>query len=433
MHGVTTPLATSAGRTELLLVSVLVQLIIMVGAARLMNILFHRLGQPGVVGEIVAGLMLGPSLLGHFFPGLTTQLFGARPATAIVILSQLGLILLMFQIGMGFEFGRLRQARARKAVLAVSAVSITVPFGCGIVLGYASHGVYASGIPPLIYGLFCGVAMAITAVPILGRILVAYGLAQHELGVMAISAAALNDVAGWILLGIISALATAGFVPAATGLQLAGIALFALISVFILRPLAAAVLRAMPLQDGEISPSLMTIALIFVFALGICTFKLGIFGIFGGFVAGLLVHHDTAFAAAWRRQVGGFVMIFFLPIFFTFTGLHTNVLGLTSVTDWSWTLVFVVISIASKIVPVTAVTALCGYTAWEGLLTGVLMNTRALMELIVLNIGLETGFLPQKVFTMLVIMAVVTTVMTGPLLTLTLARIGLAVSKPVEA
>jgi Kef-type K+ transport system membrane component KefB len=106
---------------------------------------------------------------------------------------------------------------------------------------------------------------------------------------------------------------------------------------------------------------------------------------------------------------------------------------LTSVTDWSWTLVFVVISIASKIVPVTAVTALCGYTAWEGLLTGVLMNTRALMELIVLNIGLETGFLPQKVFTMLVIMAVVTTVMTGPLLTLTLARIGLAVSKPVEA
>jgi Kef-type K+ transport system membrane component KefB len=433
MHGVATPLVTSAGRTELLLVSVLIQLIIMVGAARVMNIVFHRLGQPGVVGEIVAGLMLGPSLLGHFFPTVTTELFGARPSAAIVILSQLGLILLMFQIGMGFEFGRLREARARNAVLAVAAVSIIVPFGCGIALGYASHGVFASGIPPLVYGLFCGVAMAITAVPILGRILVAYGLAQHELGVLAISAAALNDVVGWILLGVVSALATAGFAPAATGRQLAGIVVFALVSFFILRPLAAALLRAMPLQDSEIPPSLMTIMLVSVFALGICTFRLGIFGIFGGFVAGLLVHHDEAFAAAWRRQVGGFVMIFFLPIFFTFTGLHTNILGLTSASDWIWTLAFIVISIAGKILPVAAVTIACRYTAWEGLLTGVLMNTRALMELIVLNIGLETGFLPQKVFTMLVIMAVVTTVMTGPLLTFAMSRIGLPLSRPVEA
>jgi Kef-type K+ transport system membrane component KefB len=131
--------------------------------------------------------------------------------------------------------------------------------------------------------------------------------------------------------------------------------------------------------------------------------------------------------------VGGFVMIFFLPIFFTFTGLHTNILGLTSASDWIWTLAFIVISIAGKILPVAAVTIACRYTAWEGLLTGVLMNTRALMELIVLNIGLETGFLPQKVFTMLVIMAVVTTVMTGPLLTFAMSRIGLPLSRPVEA
>jgi Kef-type K+ transport system membrane component KefB len=433
MHGFAAPLVTSTGRTELLLVSVLIQLIIMVGAARVMNIIFHRLGQPGVVGEIVAGLMLGPSLFGHFCPGLAFKLFGAAPSAAIVILSQLGLILLMFQIGMGFEFSRLRHARARKAVLAVSAVSVAAPFGCGIALGFASHTVFAAGIPPVVYGLFCGVAMAITAVPILGRILVAYGLAQHELGVLAISAAALNDITGWILLGIVSALATTGFVPEATGWQLAGIAAFALVSFFVLRPLAAAVLRAMPLQDGEIPPSLLTIMLVLVFALGICTFSLGIFGIFGGFAAGLLVHHDKAFAAAWRRQVGGFVMIFFLPIFFTFTGLHTNVLGLTGATDWMWTLIFVVAAIASKILPITAVATACGYTVLEGLLTGVLMNTRALMELIVLNIGLETGFLPQKVFTMLVIMAVVTTVMTGPLLTLTMSRLGLAVAKAVEA
>lgn len=433
MHGVATPLVTSAGRTELLLVSVLLQLIVMIGAARVMNIVFQRLGQPGVVGEIVAGLLLGPSLLGHFCPGLTTQLFGAKPSAAIVILSQIGLILLMFQIGMGFEFGRLRRGRAGKAVLAVAAVSIAVPLACGIALGYASHALFAASIPVSVYALFCGVAMAITAVPILGRILVAYGLAQSEMGVIAISAAALNDIIGWILLGIVSALATTGFVPMAFGWQLAGIVIFALVCFFILRPAAAALLRALPLRDGHISPTLMTVAMVSVFALGICTFRLGIFGIFGGFMAGLLVHHDAAFVAAWRRQVGGFVMIFFLPIFFTFTGLHTNVLGLTSAADWIWMLIFIIVSIAAKIVPVTAATIACRYTVWEGLLTGVLMNTRALMELIVLNIGLETGFLPQKVFTMLVIMAVVTTIMTGPLLTVTMARIGLPVSRRFDA
>lgn len=433
MHGVATPLVTSAGRTELLLVSVLLQLIVMIGAARVMNIVFQRLGQPGVVGEIVAGLLLGPSLLGHFCPGLTAQLFGAKPSAAIVILSQIGLILLMFQIGMGFEFGRLRRGRAGRAVLAVATVSIAVPLASGIALGYASHALFAASIPTPVYALFCGVAVAITAVPILGRILVAYGLAQNEMGVIAISAAALNDIIGWVLLGVVSALATASFVPMDFAWQLAGIAIFVLVCFFILRPAAGTLLRAMPLRNGDIPPTLMTITLVCVFALGICTFQLGIFGIFGGFVAGLLVHHDQAFATAWRRQVGGFVMIFFLPIFFTFTGLHTNVLGLTGVTDWIWTLIFVLVSIASKILPVMAATIACRYTAWEGLLTGVLMNTRALMELIVLTIGLETGFLPQKVFTMLVIMAVLTTVMTGPLLTLTMARIGLPVSKRFEA
>lgn len=429
----TAPAVTASQNTEALLVAVLIQLIVMVGAARLMNVLFQRFRQPGVVGEIIAGLLLGPSLFGHFCPGLSAQIFGAKPSVAIVILSQIGLILLMFQIGMGFEFGRLRQARLRKTVPLVAAVSIAVPLAAGIALGYASHGVFAAKIPVLVYALFCGVAMAITAVPILGRILTGYGLAQHELGVLAISAAALNDVVGWLLLGGVSALATASFMPAAEMLQLVGLAAFALACLFILRPAAAWLLRAMPVREGDIPPSLMALVLISVFALGICTFRLGIFGIFGGFVAGLLVHHDEAFVAAWRRQVGGFVMVFFLPIFFTFTGLHTDVLGLTGSTDWLWTLLFVAVSIASKILPVSLAAMAVRYSPWESLLTGVLMNTRALMELIVLNIGLETGFLPPKVFTMLVIMAVVTTVMTGPLLTFVMAKLRLPVPRRVEA
>ena len=427
-----TTAVTAQQQTETLLLSILIQLIVMIGAARLMNLVFRRCGQPGVVGEIVAGLLLGPSLFGHFFPGISTAIFGVKPAPAIVILAQIGLILLMFQIGMSFEFSRLREARARRALAPLAAVSVLVPLALGIWLGHLSAPVFAGAIAVPVYALFCGVAMAITAVPILGRILAGYGLIRHELGVLAISAAAINDVAGWLLLAVVSAIATATFSPGRTELQLAGVAGFALICFFLLRPAAKRLLKTFPLENGEVPPTLMSIILIAVFLLSMCTYKLGIFSIFGGFVGGLLVHHDAAFAAAWRRQVGGFVLIFFLPVFFTYTGLHTNLLGLTSGTDWLWLLIFVAASIVSKIVPVMLVSRLAGYNTSASLLLGVLMNTRALMELIVLNIGLETGFLPQKIFTMLVIMAVVTTVITGPLLKILMPQLGIVMPRRIK-
>jgi Kef-type K+ transport system membrane component KefB len=420
-------------QTETLLLSIVIQLIVMIGAARLMNLLFRRCGQPGVIGEIVAGLLLGPSLFGHFCPGISTAIFGTKPAPSIVILSQIGLILLMFQIGMSFEFGQLREARARRALAPIAAVSVLVPLALGIWLGRLSAPVFAGSIAVPVYALFCGVAMAITAVPVLGRILAGYGLIRHELGVLAISAAALNDVTGWLLLAVVSAIATATFAPGQTMLQLAGVAGFSLICFFLLRPAAKRLLKTFPLSNGDVPPTLISIILIAVFLLGLCTAKLGIFTIFGGFVGGLLVHHDEAFTAAWRRQVGSFVVVFFLPIFFTYTGLHTNLLGLTSGTDWLWLLIFVTVSIVSKIVPVMLVGRLAGYSTSAALLLGVLMNTRALMELIVLNIGLETGFLPQKIFTMLVIMAVVTTVMTGPLLKALMPQLGIVMARQIEA
>jgi len=427
------PMLSSTQQTETLLFSVLIQLVIMIGAARLLNRLFRRLGQPGVVGEIVAGLLLGPSMFGHFFPALSLDIFGAKPAPAVSILSQIGLILLMFQIGMSFEFGQLTQARARRALLPVTAASILFPLGLGIALGYASAPVLAGSIPPDIYALFCGVALAITAVPILGRILAQYGLLRHELGVLAISAAAINDVIGWLLLATVSALATASFTPDKSIRQVAGVIGFALLCLFILRPLAARLLRQFPVQDGEIPPTLMAILLIAVFAMAMCTYKLGIFSIFGGFAAGLLVHHDRALVEAWRRQVAAFVLVFFLPIFFTFSGLRTNLLGLTGAADWLWLLAFLAAGIFGKLIPIFIVTRLAGYRSAAAGLIAALMNTRALMELIVLNIGLETGFLPQKVFTMLVIMAVVTTLMTGPLLRLTMPRLSLPIPRDIEA
>ena len=425
-------MTASVHATEQLLFSILIQLIIMIGAARLLNLAFRRMGQPGVIGEIVAGLLLGPSLFGHFFPGLSADLFGAHSAQPVVVLSQIGLILLMFQIGSEFEFGHLKAPRNRRAVIVVSIASVAVPFGLGFAIGQVSHSVLAPGIDPLVYSLFTGVALAITAVPILGRILREFGLSRDEMGVVAISAAAVNDVVGWIMLACISAYAASQLSTGQVLIQLAGLAGLGLVLWFVLRPAVDALMKRFPVQDGQIPPTLMAIVIGLTFALGIATYKLNIFAIFGGFAAGLLFHRHEQFVVAWRQQVGQFVLVFFLPIFFTFTGLRTNLLGL-GLEDLGWLGLVLAAAILGKIVPVYLGARLAGFDHPRAMVLGSLMNTRALMELIVLNIGYDMGFLPQKVFTMLVVMAVVTTVMTGPLLKWLLPMTGHVAPRQVEA
>jgi|HubBroStandDraft_5_1064220.scaffolds.fasta_scaffold32101_2 Kef-type K+ transport system membrane component KefB len=419
--------------TENLLFVTLLQLIVMIFAARLGNNISRGLGQPGVIGEIVAGLILGPSLFGHYFAGASLFLFGAKTSTPITIISQIGLVLLMFQIGMDFEFGHLTRRKARNGMIGIAAASISLPFALGFVIGQVSAPVLAPSIDALTYSLFLGVGLAITAVPILGRILREFDLTKTEIGVVAISAAAVNDVVGWVLLAGISAYAAAHFSAAKIGFQMGGIALLAAISWFALRPLVAWLLRRFPIERGELAPNLMTVIICLIFTMGICTYQLGIFAIFGGFLAGLLFHHDKVFVEAWRQQVGKFVLVFFLPVFFTYTGLRTNVLGLVSASDWGWLSVVLAAAILGKIVPVYAASRLAGFSHRESTILGSLMNTRALMELIVLNIGFDLGFIPQNVFTMLVIMAVVTTIMTGPLLRVLLPRAGYAIPVGVEA
>lgn len=426
-------MTASVHATELLLFSVLLQLIVMIGAARLLNSLARGLGQPGVIGEIVAGLLLGPSLFGYFFPDAAAALFGRTASEPITVISQIGLILLMFQIGTDFEFGHLRSGRHRAAIAWVALASITVPFILGLGFGRLSAGALAPGVDPLVFSLFCGVAVAITAVPILGRILREFGLTREAIGVVAISAAALNDIIGWLLLACVSAYATArfsgGFVIWRAGAILAGGAVLW----FVLRPFVDRLMRFSPVRNGAIAPNLMAVVLCLMLALGLATNRIGIFTIFGGFAAGLLFHHHADFVAAWRQQVGQFVLIFFLPVFFTFTGLRTNVLGLSSTADLYWLGLLLALSILGKIVPVYLAGRASGFGHWESAVLGSLMNTRALMELIVLNIGYDLGFLPQRPFTMLVLMAVGTTVMTGPLLQYLLPRMGHAAVQRVPA
>lgn len=420
-------------QTEHLLFTILLQLIIMIGAARILNTVFRKFRQPGVIGEIMAGLLLGPSFFGHFFPQQSLALFGASASPAITIISQLGLILLMFQIGTDFEFGHLKAKRNRNGTLMIAALSISVPFILGVFIGRLSAPILAPSIDPISYSLFIGVALAITAVPILGRILREFDLNRSEIGVVAISAAAANDVVGWILLAGVSAYATARLSAHQMGLQLGGLVLLLLALWFALRPLANLLLKRFPVRNQEIPPNLMGIVVCMIFVLAICTFELGIFAIFGGFAAGLLFHRNEAFVSAWRKQVGQFVMVFFLPIFFTFTGLRTNVLGLDSMVDLQWLAVVLVAAVAGKIIPVYIAGRLTGFSHDESSVLGTLMNTRALMELIVLNIGYDLGFVPQSMFTMLVIMAVATTIMTGPLLRVLLPRLRHAIPEGIEA
>jgi Kef-type K+ transport system membrane component KefB len=426
-------MATSVNQNETLLFMTLLQLIVMVGAARCMHTVFRRLGQPGVIGEIFAGLLLGPSLIGHFFPQASLTLFGAHASQPITIISQIGLILLMFQIGMDFEFAHLSTKRNRRAAIWVTIISVSVPLCIGILLGRLSAPILAPGTDWLRYSLFLGLGLAITAVPILGRILRQYGLTHTEVGVVAISAAAINDVIGWLMLSVISAYAASRFSAQYLSIQLGGLLAFVLLLWFVLRPLTAHLLRRYPALNGQINPNLMAIVICLIFVLGICTYSLGIFAIFGGFAGGVLFHRHKDFVEAWRSQVGRFVLVFFLPVFFTYTGLRTNVLGLTTATDWEWLTILLSAAILSKIIPVYFVGRACGFNRNESSILGTLMNTRALMELIVLNIGFDLGLIPQKVFTMLVIMAVVTTLMAGPLLKRLLTAQGHAIPVGLEA
>ena len=418
--------------TEALVSSVLIQLIIMIAAARLMNWVFSRFGQPGVIGEIVAGLLLGPSLFGYFFPNVAMSVFNPGSAPAITILSQVGLTLLMFQIGSDFDFGHLRHGRNSMTVGITSLASITVPFILGLFFGVISTSSLAPGIEPVSYSLFCGVAVAITAVPILGRILRQYGLTDKPIGVVAITSAAINDVVGWILLACIATYVASHLSAEFILITVGSIALLGLVQWFVLRHAVTHLLRLFPIVDDTLPPNLLAVVLCLIFALAVTTYSIGIFTIFGGFAAGLLFHHHTRFTEAWRRQVGQFVLVFFLPVFFTATGLRTNVLGL-SYADIGWLGLILTISIAGKIFPVYLAGRVSGLDRWQSAVLGSLMNTRALMELIVLNVGYNLHVIPQNVFTMLVIMAVVTTVMTGPLLQLLLPRMGHSVARLVEA
>jgi Kef-type K+ transport system membrane component KefB len=400
---------------EHVLLVVILQLIIIIAAARLFGLIFRHLGQPQVCGEIAAGLILGPSFFGRFFPNVFVHVFQPSQGLVFSTLSQIGLILLMFLIGLEFDFSHLRTHG--HIALSISLAGIILPFGLGLGIAQLLHPFIAQNIDRLGFSLFIATALSITALPVLGRMLTEFNIARTRLGSLTITAAAVDDASGWIILALVTAIVRARFSPLMTLAMIAEALGYALFVIFVARPILCRwTARMLRRSGGELSVSALATLLVIIFLSATITNLIGLFSIFGAFIVGAILYDQHDFREAVSRRLRDFVTVFFLPIFFTYTGLRTDVGTMHGRLMWALCGLLVLTAIAGKIGGCTAAALLNGVTRKEAWSIGVLMNTRGLMELIVINLGHDMGVIPTSVFFMLVVMAVVTTYMTSPLM-----------------
>jgi Kef-type K+ transport system membrane component KefB len=392
---------------------VLLALAVVLVAGHILGRLLAAVGQPPVIGEVLSGILLGPSLLGRLAPGAETFLFpvSARPALGVV--AQLGIVLYMFVVGLEFDAGSLRR-RAAPFVF-ISQASIAVPFllGCGFAT-LVYPGLSQPGVPFVAFAMFMGIAMSITAFPVLARILTDRGLTRSDLGVAALTCAAVDDVTAWCLLAVVIgvARATLGGALIAILLTVAFIALM----FFVARPIAARLLTGAGSDEPSQEAVTWTLGALLISAL--VAEQIGIHAIFGAFLFGAIIPADSSIAGRLTTNRTPVVTILFLPAFFALTGLRTEIGLVSSWQDWGICLLIVVLATAGKFGGTFAAGRLMKIPARFAAQLGILMNTRGLMELIVLNVGLDLGVISPTLFTMMVIMALVTTAMTTPMLDL---------------
>jgi Kef-type K+ transport system membrane component KefB len=408
-------MSPTGGQTEYILLIVIVQLVVIVAASRIFGGLFRRIGQPLVCGEIAAGLILGPSLFGRMFPHLFQTVFDPSVGKIFAIMSQIGLIFLMFLIGLEFDFGHLRSNRG--AALSISMAGIVLPFGLGLLLGRWMHAALGMSGTWLNFALFMAVAMSITAIPILGRIMVELNINRTRIGSLTISAAAVDDASGWVLLALVTAIARSSLDPVKLGLMILEVIAFAVFMVWGVRPLLTKwTERQMRQHQGRLSLGGLAVLLIMILVAAIITNLIGIFSIFGAFVFGAILYDQHEFRRDVQERLRDFVTVFFLPIFFTYTGLRTDIGSMSGSALWLMCGLVLLTAFVGKFGGCSLAARLNGMPWREASMIGVMMNTRALMELIVINIGLELGVIPKSVFFMLVVMAVASTYVTTPVL-----------------
>jgi Kef-type K+ transport system membrane component KefB len=390
-------------------------LAIIIASARLFGWLFGKVGQPAVVGEILAGVILGPSLLGRLYPGAIKTMLTPQTTGVLSAMAQVGLVLLMLLIGLEFPFDRLRHAA--RASTAVAVAGIVVPFSSAYALAGWLYRLSPSGASEFAFRLFFATAVSITAIPIMGRILIHTRLTKTRMGLTSITAAALDDVLGWILLGAVVSMVTHGGADVSSLLlSLAGVAVLGT-AFWALGRFGISRLEVRRMPNGGLPASLLTVVLVVTFAAATATNALGVFSIFGGFLCGIAGSFNRELAEGIQASIGDLVSILFLPIFFVFSGLRTDI-GSLGADPRLWMALAAVIGVAcaSKF-GATALAARGAGLPWkESLSIGLLMNTRALMALVVINIGADLGVITPAAFFWLVAMALFTTVITTPIL-----------------
>jgi Kef-type K+ transport system membrane component KefB len=385
----------------------LTQLVVIVAATRLAGALAARLRQPRVVGEIAAGLLLGPSLLGRVAPELSAWLFPASSLPVLLAVSHLGLLFFMFLVGLHLDLGRLRSAGA--TALVTSPASIVVPLGLGIAVSGAVRPGFAPAVPPLPFALFMGVALSVTAFPVLARILEERGLTGTRVGAVAIACAAVDDVSAWCLLAGVTAYVRA----AVGGTSFARTTL--LLAVF-----AAAALVLLPLLLRRVlsrSPgAFLPVAVVTLLTCAALTEAIGVHALFGAFLAGIAMPR----AADLRRELAvsleAVTSVVLLPLFFASTGLRLDLGWLHGAAAWSAFGLILLAAVGGKLGGSMIAARVTGMGWPDALALGVLLNTRGLVELVILGAGLELGVITPAVYSMMVLMALVTTAMATPVL-----------------
>jgi len=406
------PAKPTTTETPDILLHVLLALVVVLVLARVLGAIFRKLNQPQVMGEVVAGILLGPSFLGWLAPGAASEVLPANISSHLALIAQVGVVLYMFLVGLDLDTDLLRQRS--QASIAISHASIVVPFLLGGALALWLYPRYSSsGVAFTTFALFIGVAMSITAFPVLARILTDRGMQKTPMGALALACAAIDDVTAWCLLAFVVSVAHAQ----------AGNVLFTLIKtigfiifVFVIAKQGALWLVRGQTASGRTTKDMFAIVCAALLLSAWVTERIGIHALFGAFLLGTVIPHDSALARDIRERCEDLVVVLLLPVFFAFTGMRTQI-GLVRGTR-GWLVCSLIIAIASlgKFGGSFLVARWTGSDWREAASLGILMNTRGLMELIVLNVGLDLGVLSPALFTMFVLMALVTTVVTTPIL-----------------
>lgn len=393
----------------------LAQIALILGLSRIMGWIFARLRQPQVIGEMVAGIMLGPSLLGWVWPSASQALFPAGSVDTLHMLSQVGVVLYLFLIGLEFDPSLVRQRGAAAAVVSTS--SIVVPFVLGIGLTFYLY--------PRVFNdperthftasaLFMGAAISVTAFPVLARILTERNLHRTSIGAISLACAAVNDVLAWCMLAVVVAVAQMKGPGDAVRTTFAAFGYMALM-LLLVRPF----LKRLELvfdREGRLSANVIAVIFLLILASAWTTERIGIHALFGAFLLGCVMPKGTEFVRHISEKLEDFTIIFLLPLFFAYSGLNTDLTGLGQGVMWSSTLLVIAVACIGKFGGAAGVARLCGFDWRESAAIGVLMNTRGLMELVILSIGLQLAVINEQVFSMMVVMALVTTALSTPLL-----------------